>query len=210
MEARRSHVDVPAVGHMGPDERQSRFRAVLGIVFRPSSPTFDPMSSSNALRPCLNRAGEEALPSLFGNHPIPSGFLRKISSRTIMAIPTTEKDRDKPSSHFRHIYASVCTSYAAVCSPYALYAPLLGVGPFSALFLLREVHTVHTAAYGSHRNQALALLPVGIEASSACENRKCIRNRIRLSVRIARRIGGFPVPRRGRMSGTRAGGFPAA
>ena len=32
--------------------------------------------------------------------------------------------------------------------PYALYAPLLGVGPFSAFFLLRELHTVHTAAYG--------------------------------------------------------------
>ena len=32
--------------------------------------------------------------------------------------------------------------------PYALYAPLLGVGVFSAFFLLREVHTVHTAAYG--------------------------------------------------------------
>ena len=32
--------------------------------------------------------------------------------------------------------------------PYALYAPLLGVGPFFALFLLRELHTVHTAAYG--------------------------------------------------------------
>ena len=32
--------------------------------------------------------------------------------------------------------------------PYALYAPLLGVGVFSALFLLRELHTVHTAAYG--------------------------------------------------------------
>ena len=26
------------------------------------------------------------------------------------------------------------------------------------------MHTVHTAAYGSHRNPALALLPVGIEA----------------------------------------------
>ena len=69
--------------------------------------------------------------------------------------------------------------------PYALYAPLLGVGVFSAFFLLREVHTVHTAAYGSHRNQALALLPVGIEASSACENRKCIRRCIRLSGRKA-------------------------
>ena len=32
--------------------------------------------------------------------------------------------------------------------PYALYAPLLGVGAFSGLFLLREVHTVHTTAYG--------------------------------------------------------------
>ena len=32
--------------------------------------------------------------------------------------------------------------------PYALYAPLLGVGVFSAFFLLRELHTVHTTAYG--------------------------------------------------------------
>ena len=69
---------------------------------------------------------------------------------------------------------------SACREPYALYAPLLGVGPFSALFLLREVHTVHTAAYGSHRNQALALLPVGIGASSARRNRKCIRRCIRL------------------------------
>ena len=99
---------------------------------------------------------------------------------------------------------------SACKKPYALYAPLLGVGPFSALFLLRELHTVHTAAYGSHRNQALALPPVGIGALPARENDKCIRNRIRPSVRIARRIGGFPVPRRGRMSGARAGGFPAA
>ena len=59
--------------------------------------------------------------------------------------------------------------------PYALYAPLLGVGVFSALFLLGEVHTVHTAAYGSHRDQALALLPVGIEASSARRRQKRIR-----------------------------------
>ena len=27
-----------------------------------------------------------------------------------------------PSSHFHHFYPSVCTSYAAVCSPYALFA----------------------------------------------------------------------------------------
>ncbi len=70
---------------------------------------------------------------------------------------------------------------SACREPYALYAPLLGVGPFLAFFLLRELHTVHTAAYGSHRNQALALLPVGIGASSAREDRKCIRRCIRLS-----------------------------
>ena len=93
----------------------------IANCFRLSSPTFDPMSPSNALRPCLNRAGEEALPSFFGNHPISSGFLRKISSRAIWPIPTTEKDRDKPSSRFLHIYASVCTSYAAVCTNYALF-----------------------------------------------------------------------------------------
>ena len=69
---------------------------------------------------------------------------------------------------------------SACREPYALYAPLLGVGPFFAFFLLREVHTVHTAAYGSHWNQVLALLPVGIGASSARENRKCIRRCIRL------------------------------
>ena len=74
---------------------------------------------------------------------------------------------------------------SACKKPYALYAPLLGVGVFFAFFLLREVHTVHTAAYGSHRNQALALLPVGIGASSARENRKCIRRCIRLSGRKA-------------------------
>ena len=67
--------------------------------------------------------------------------------------------------------------------PYALYAPLLGVGPFLAFFLLREVHTVHTAAYGSHWNPALALLPVGIEALPARRNQKCIRRCIRLSGR---------------------------
>lgn len=36
------------------------------------------------------------------------------------------------------------------------------------------------SAYGSHRNQALALPSVGIEASPARENRKRIRRRIRL------------------------------
>ena len=56
---------------------------------------------------------------------------------------------------------------SACREPYALYAPLLGVGVFSAFFLLREVHTVHTTTYANAANQALALLPVGIEASSA-------------------------------------------
>ena len=69
---------------------------------------------------------------------------------------------------------------SACREPYALYAPLLGVGVFLAFFLLREVHTVHTAAYGSHRNQALALLSVGIKALPAHQNQKCIRRRIRL------------------------------
>ena len=65
--------------------------------------------------------------------------------------------------------------------PYALYAPLLGVGVFLPLFLLRELHTVHTATYGFSLNRALALLPVGIEALPACENQKCIRRCIRIS-----------------------------
>ena len=70
---------------------------------------------------------------------------------------------------------------SACREPYALYAPLLGVGVFLAFFLLRELHTVHTTAYGSRWNPALALPPVGIEASSAREDRKCIRRCIRLS-----------------------------
>ena len=72
---------------------------------------------------------------------------------------------------------------SACREPYALYAPLLGVGVFSAFFLLRELHTVHTTAYGGHRNRSLALPPVGIEASPAREDRKCIRRCIRLSGR---------------------------
>ena len=72
---------------------------------------------------------------------------------------------------------------SACKEPYALYAPLLGVGVFSAFFLLREVHTVHTAAYGRRWNQALALLPVVIEALPARKIEKCIRRCIRLSGR---------------------------
>ena len=71
--------------------------------------------------------------------------------------------------------------FFALFSPYALYAPLLGVGVFSAFFLLRELHTVHKTAYGRRWNQALALLPVGIGAPPARANRKCIRICIRIS-----------------------------
>ena len=87
-----------------------------------------------------------------------------------MSPPSTSEDIFILSSH-----------HSVRMQPYALHAPLLGVGVFSAFSLLREPHTVHTAAYGSHWNPALALLPVGIEASPAREDRKCIRIRIRIS-----------------------------
>ena len=76
--------------------------------------------------------------------------------RLKMSPPSTSEDIFILSSH-----------HSVRMQPYALHAPLLGVGVFSAFSLLREPHTVHTAAYGSHWNPALALLPVGIEASSA-------------------------------------------
>ena len=41
-----------------------------------------------------------------------------------------------PSDSRGHLHISI-----TFMRPYALYAPLLGVGPFSALFLLREPHT---------------------------------------------------------------------
>ena len=85
-----------------------------------------------------------------------------------------------PSDSRGHLHISI-----TFMRPYALYAPLLGVGVFSAFSLLRELHTVHTAAYDRKPNRALALLPVGIEASPARENRKCIRRCIRLSGRKA-------------------------
>ena len=71
--------------------------------------------------------------------------------------------------------------------PYALYAPLLGVGPFFALFLLRELHTVHKTAYGRRWNQALALLPVGIETLPSRRNQKCIRKCIRIFADFGRK-----------------------
>ena len=123
--------------------------------------------------------------------------------------------RMQPYAPIMHFFGSskkpMKSSAESTCKkPYALYAPLLGVGPFLPLFLLRELHTVHTAAYDDAAKQALALLPVDIGAFPACENQKCIRRCIRPSAFIARRIGGFPVPRRGRMSRVRAGGVPAA
>lgn len=81
-----------------------------------------------------------------------------------MSSPSTSEDIFSLSSH-----------YSLRMQPYALYAPLLGVGPFSVFFLLREPYTVHTTAYGSRWNPALALPPVGIEASSARRRRKRIR-----------------------------------
>ncbi len=48
-------------------------------------------------------------------------------------------------------------------------------GGVPAFFLLREPHTVHTAAYEGVSNPALALPPVGIGTLPARENRKCIR-----------------------------------
>ena len=94
--------------------------------------------------------------------------------------------RMQPYALIMHFFAKVekpikSRAESTCREPYALYAPLLGVGPFSAFFLLRELHTVHTAAYGSRWNPVLALLPVGIETSPARENRKCIRRCIRLS-----------------------------
>lgn len=70
--------------------------------------------------------------------------------------------------------------------PYALYAPLLEVGPFFALFLLRELHTVHKSAYASGSNRALALLPVGKRGFTARRNQKCIRICIRISADFRR------------------------
>ena len=93
--------------------------------------------------------------------------------------------RMQPYAVRMHFFAKVEKSMksraeSACREPYALYAPLLGVGVFFAFFLLRELHTVHTTAYGSHWNPALALPPVGIGASSARRKQKCIRRCIRL------------------------------
>ena len=118
---------------------------------------------------------EDVLPLDFGGH------LR--TSITLMRPNALRMQPHAPITHFLPASRNRPGSRAERTSkkPYALYAPLLGVGVFSAFFLLREPHTAHTAAYGSHRNPALALPPVGIEASSARRRRKCMRIRIRIS-----------------------------
>ena len=58
---------------------------------------------------------------------------------------------------------------------------------FSVFFLLREPYTVHKTAYGDDANQALALLPVGIEASFARRRRKRMRIRIRIFADFGRK-----------------------
>ncbi len=98
--------------------------------------------------------------------------------------------RMQPYALIMHFFAkaekSIKSRAESTCRElYALYAPLLGVGPFSAFFLLRELHTVHTAAYGRRWNRVLALLSVGIGTLPARRNQKCIRRCIRLSGRKA-------------------------
>ena len=146
--------------------RFSRFRKLSSAVIA----TFDPMPPSNALRPCLNPTGEEALPSLFGNHPISSGSFgessvgqswrfrrrKKTGTSRLHAFDTFMRPyalRMQPYAVRMHFFGSSkklggSRAESTCKKPYALYAPLLGVGVFLALFLLRELHTVHTAAYG--------------------------------------------------------------
>ena len=117
----------------------------------------------------VRREAEDVLPFDFGGHLRASiAFMRPYALRMQPYALITHflpASRNRPGSRAGRTSKK----------PYALYAPLLGVGPFSALFLLREVHTVHTTAYGRRWNRAPALPPVGIGASSARENAKCIR-----------------------------------
>ena len=122
----------------------------------------------------VRREAEDVLPLDFGGHL--HTFITSFSSYAL---------RMQPYALIMHFSAKVekpmkSRAERASKKPYALYSPLLGVGPFSAFFLLRELHTVHTTAYGRRWNRAPALLPVGIGASSARENAKCIRIRIRI------------------------------
>ena len=126
------------------------------------------------------------------NHPSKmksgSGLWRTIQARLYTSITLCRPYalRMQPYALRMHFFAEIekpmkSRAESTCKKPYALYAPLLGVGPFLTFFLLREVHTVHTAAYDRKPNRALALLPVGIEALPARQNQKCIRKCIRLS-----------------------------
>ena len=123
------------------------------------------------------------------NHPSKmksgSGLRRTIQARlhTSITLCRPYALRMQPYALRMHFFAEIekpmkSRAESTCKKPYALYAPLLGVGPFLAFFLLREVHT---AAYDRKPNRALALLPVGIEALPARQNQKCIRKCIRFS-----------------------------
>ena len=115
-----------------------------------------------------------------------------LTSEDIFTLSSHYSLRMQPYAVRMHFFAKVEKSMKNRAErtskkPYALYAPLLGVGPFSALFLLREPHTVHTTAYGRRWNRAPALPPVGIGAPLARENRKRIRIRIRIFADFGRK-----------------------
>ena len=129
----------------------------------------------------VRREAEDVLPLDFGGH-----------LHTFITLFTPYALRMQPYAVRMHFFAKVKKSMksraeSACKKPYALYAPLLGVGVFSALFLLRELHTVHTTAYVRRWNRAPALLPVGIGAPPARESRKCIRIRIRIFADFGRK-----------------------
>ena len=110
---------------------------------------------------------EDVLPSDFREHPH--------TSITFMRPYTLRMRPHAVRMHFLPASKKPMKSRAERASkkPYALYAPLLGVGVFSAFFLLREPHTVHTTAYGRRWNwlqpyclQALGhLLPAKTESA---------------------------------------------
>ena len=139
-----------------------RFRKLSSAVIADIRPNA-PIQCPPALPESDGRRGASVA---LGNHPISSGFLRRISSRTSRRFRRRKKtgtSRLHTFDTFMRPYALRMQPYAvrmhffgsskklggsraeSTCKkPYALYAPLLGVGVFSAFFLLRELHTVHT------------------------------------------------------------------
>ena len=90
----------------------------------------------------VRREAEDVLPLDFGGH-----------LHTFITLFTPYSLRMQPYALIMHFFGSskkpMKSRAERTCKePYALYAPLLGVGPFLAFFLLRELHTVHTTAYG--------------------------------------------------------------